>query len=319
MFSNKAIGTPILIKHYIHRGSSLSGFPYPRNTILHPGIGCCDGLVPRPVSTTFLLRNLTKEKLQQSVPKSHLWLTQSIMLGNGESPSLEAINPTGGRKTNTRDTRLMNITKAILKIKNWNAQGLNAQGNVDVLIDEVEQYQLDMVALITELHWPRQRRTRHKKWEIIHSGSDTNRREKTVGIMLSSTAAKSLLSYECVSERLMLARSNCTPTWPLWHTMRQHPKTRCPTCYRGYEWYNHLETSPWWTCWRSPEWNGIRLLTLCLAQNLVVGSSLLPHRKIHKLTWNSPDGKTVNQIDHTLVNRRWRNSLRDVRVYRGRM
>ena len=27
--------------------------------------------------------------------------------------------------------------------------------------------------------------------------------------------------------------------------------------------------------------------------------------------------KTVNQIDHTLVNRRWRNSLKDVRMYRG--
>ncbi|XP_072017166.1 craniofacial development protein 2-like [Amphiura filiformis] len=63
--------------------------------------------------------------------------------------------------------------------------------------------------------------------------------------------------------------------------------------------------------------NGIRLLTFCLAHDLVVGSSLFPHKNIHKLTWNSPDGKTVNQIDHTLVNRKWRNSLKDVRVYRG--
>ena len=63
--------------------------------------------------------------------------------------------------------------------------------------------------------------------------------------------------------------------------------------------------------------NDIKLLTLSLAQNLVVESSLFAHKNIHKLTWNSPDGKNRNQIDHTLVNRRWRNSLNDVRVFRG--
>ena len=63
--------------------------------------------------------------------------------------------------------------------------------------------------------------------------------------------------------------------------------------------------------------NGIRLLSFCQAHNLVVGSSLFPHKRIHKLTWNSPDGRTINQIDHTVVNRKWRNSLKDVRVHRG--
>ena len=63
--------------------------------------------------------------------------------------------------------------------------------------------------------------------------------------------------------------------------------------------------------------NGLRLLTFCQVHNLVVGSSLFPHKRIHKLTWNSPDGRTVNQIDHTLINCKWRNSLKDVRVFRG--
>ncbi|XP_072048764.1 uncharacterized protein [Amphiura filiformis] len=49
--------------------------------------------------------------------------------------------------------------------------------------------------------------------------------------------------------------------------------------------------------------------------NLIVGSLLFPHKKIHKLTWNSPNGRTENQIG-TLINRNWRNSLKDVRVYR---
>jgi len=167
--------------------------------------------------------------------------------------------------------------------------------------------------------------------------------------MISQTAAKSLLSYECISDSLMVARFNC-----------KHTKLTIVVCYAPTNsesrpddisnknaFYNQLDdlvssipkhdiqivigdlnaqvgndTSSWKSVLGGHAEgalndNGIRLLTFCLAQNLVVGTSLFPHKKIHKLTWNSPDGKTKNQIDHTLINRRWRNSLKDVRVYRG--
>jgi hypothetical protein len=38
--------------------------------------------------------------------------------------------------------------------------------------------------------------------------------------------------------------------------------------------------------------------------------------KIYKYTWSSPDGKTHNQIDQVLVDRR-RQSILDVRSFRG--
>lgn len=62
--------------------------------------------------------------------------------------------------------------------------------------------------------------------------------------------------------------------------------------------------------------NGELFAELCLNYNLLVGGTVFPHKDIHKGTWKSPDGRTVNQIDHITINRRWRRSLEDVRVYR---
>nr|KAG5708387.1 hypothetical protein BaRGS_034418 [Batillaria attramentaria] len=46
--------------------------------------------------------------------------------------------------------------------------------------------------------------------------------------------------------------------------------------------------------------NGEKFADLCASNNLVIGGSLLQHRRIHKATWVSPDLSTENQIDHVL-------------------
>lgn len=63
--------------------------------------------------------------------------------------------------------------------------------------------------------------------------------------------------------------------------------------------------------------NGEIFLGMCAANNLVVGGSLFPHKRIHKVTWESPDLVTENQIDHITISRKWRGSLLDVRNRRG--
>ena len=63
--------------------------------------------------------------------------------------------------------------------------------------------------------------------------------------------------------------------------------------------------------------NGELFAEFCTFNDLAIGSILFPHKTIHKTTWTSPDGKTENQIDHITIGRKWRRSLRDVRVKRG--
>jgi len=63
--------------------------------------------------------------------------------------------------------------------------------------------------------------------------------------------------------------------------------------------------------------NGERLLSYGSSNKFKIGSSLFQHKKIHVGTWRSPNGKTVNQIDHICFRRRWVSAFQDVRVYRG--
>ena len=63
--------------------------------------------------------------------------------------------------------------------------------------------------------------------------------------------------------------------------------------------------------------NGEWLYDFCSANGLVITGKVFPHKEIYKLAWRSPDGKTVNQIDHVMVNRRMRTSVLDPRVMTG--
>ena len=58
--------------------------------------------------------------------------------------------------------------------------------------------------------------------------------------------------------------------------------------------------------------NGERLLSLCSSNSLKIGGSMFSHKRIHKGTWQSPDGFTVN---HFCISRRWSTALQDVRAF----
>jgi hypothetical protein len=47
--------------------------------------------------------------------------------------------------------------------------------------------------------------------------------------------------------------------------------------------------------------SGVTVVNFATSKNLVVKSTMFPHRNIHKYTWTSPKGKMRNQIDHDLT------------------
>ena len=60
-----------------------------------------------------------------------------------------------------------------------------------------------------------------------------------------------------------------------------------------------------------------RFADLCALNQLVIGGSIFPHKRIHKATWISPNHGTENHIYHICISRKFRRSWQDVRVMRG--
>jgi hypothetical protein len=54
-----------------------------------------------------------------------------------------------------------------------------------------------------------------------------------------------------------------------------------------------------------------------IAKGLNVSSTTFTNKHIHKQTWYSADGRTVNQLDHVLISIRFRSTITDIRALRG--
>ena len=63
--------------------------------------------------------------------------------------------------------------------------------------------------------------------------------------------------------------------------------------------------------------NGSRLLDFCSSNDLRLGSSWFPRKRIHQLTWCSNDGVTRKVLDHVIISRRWFSCMTSCRVFRS--
>ncbi len=63
--------------------------------------------------------------------------------------------------------------------------------------------------------------------------------------------------------------------------------------------------------------NGRRLVDFCLFNGFVVINTFFPHKRVHQTTWMHPKTKQWHMLDYVLVNRKFRNSIHDVRAHRG--
>ena len=60
--------------------------------------------------------------------------------------------------------------------------------------------------------------------------------------------------------------------------------------------------------------NGELLIGFCKEEDLVLANTWFERRYKNRHTWESPDGKSKNQIDFILVSQRYRNSVKNAKV-----
>ena len=63
--------------------------------------------------------------------------------------------------------------------------------------------------------------------------------------------------------------------------------------------------------------NGQRLIDFCSHNDLIISNTFFEHKLIHKTSWMHAGSKKWHMIDYTLINRKFRSSVEDVRVLRS--
>ena len=227
----------------------------------------------------------------------------------------------------------------------WNTRTLNKLGADTEMENEIIRYNMDVVAL-QEIRWPNFGTKRMRKGTIYYSGRRDGRHNEGTGFYVKEELVKDVLEFEPICSRI--ARLRIRAQWFKVTLVAVHAPTDVSTDDAKDAWYTKLEE----VVRRVPRHDmlliigdlnaklgrnvdayrgivgnhslhaeytdkGHRLSSFAAQCGMIISSTVFDHKDIHKGTWVSPDGSTINQIDHILVNKKFRSAIQDVRSMRG--
>ncbi|KAL5259045.1 hypothetical protein ACHWQZ_G009498 [Mnemiopsis leidyi] len=238
-------------------------------------------------------------------------------------------------------------TKRVLRFGTWNVLALvSSSTQLHQLSQNIDQYRLDLLG-ITETHMPGSGTTLLDDGSLlIHSCRLDGIKRQGVGLGLSKRIRNSLISFTPTSERVLTARLHSKHLnisvvvayastdggdesekdkiyRTLADTFDELPRHDLKLLLGDFnakvssERYGSEAVIGGESLHSSSNDNGTRLVDFCATNQLVIGGTIFQHKDIHKGTWRSPNGLTVNQIDHICIGKRFRQSLLGVKVCRG--
>ncbi|VDP31675.1 unnamed protein product [Schistosoma margrebowiei] len=241
-------------------------------------------------------------------------------------------------------------TRAPICLGTWNVRTMWDTGRAFQIAAEMRRYNLEVLD-ISETHWTQVRQQRLTTGELLlYSGYEEEEEAphtQGVALMLSKQAQNALIEWESHGPRIIKAS---------FKTKKEGITMNIIQCYAPTNDYNEDAKDRFYNRLQSivekcqtkdltilmgdfsakvgtdntgyedimgrhglgeRNENGERFANLCGFNKLVIGGTLFPHKRIHKITWTSPDHSTQNQIDHICINKTFRRTIEDIRTKRG--
>ena len=234
------------------------------------------------------------------------------------------------------------------RIATWNVRTMYEAGRTRQVAMEMKRYGIRVLG-ISETRWLQSGQIRLVTGEQLLSGHTMDGAPHTegVGITLAPEAQRALIGWEPVSSRIITAKFTSKRKNINLHIIQCYAPTNDADDEKKDELYLKLQAIVEKASTKDMVMmmgdfnakigsnntgyedtmgthglgvmndNGERFADLCANNQLVIGGSIFPQKRIHKATWISPDHVTENQIDHICISSEFRRAWQDVRVRRG--
>jgi exonuclease III len=230
-----------------------------------------------------------------------------------------------------------------MKVGIWNVRTMIQSGKVAEIADELLKYNSDITAL-QEIRWKVYGRIKKPRYILLYSGAETQG-EHGVGFIIKRSLEYSIIDFEPINSRLCKTRikgkfynTTIVNVYAATESAKEERKERfyedMNRCCDQIPKHDKLlvlvefnakigkvkanqSVARQHTIHEETSENGLILYHFAEANKLLISSTCFEHKDIHNGTWKDPAGRTVNQIDHVLINKRRSIIVEDVQTMRG--
>jgi len=207
----------------------------------------------------------------------------------------------------------------------------------------INEYNIDLVVL-QEIRWSESRHLKSDNMTIFYSGSYNGRYAYGVAFILKESSIELVKKFEAVDGRLcyliITGKTLDIVIMSCYASTETANNDYKDSFYDNLEWvYDMIHRN----CIRilvgdqnsqvrrehafrhtigkesmqSESNNGLRLISFTSTKGLVISSTQFQRNEIYKQICVSPYGRTKNKVDHVLIDKRYKSSVRQVRSFRG--
>jgi len=233
------------------------------------------------------------------------------------------------------DKHVTGRTRKYLQLRNkfnigtWNVRKLKELGKLNSICKEINYYKIQILG-ISETNWNGSGsfKTAGGNQLVIFSGKEESY-SHGVAVILGKEAAKALIGYSPISDRILKVRIQAKPhnitLVQCYAPISTAPDEDLDSFYDSLQ--ETIDTIPDWdlviimgdmnakvgkmtipnrTCGSfglgDQNERGERLIEFCNANNMMIANTMFKHHPRHLYNWISPDSKTRNQIDFFIIN-----------------